>query len=96
MAGTPIADLPREGSLWFEFASDEERLAWIDAQARWPGINMAGLWSEQNSEMRRDPRFIALMDREGVLDLWRDRGPPADCRAEGESFRCGLGKAADG
>ncbi|MEJ2534213.1 MAG: hypothetical protein P8008_01730 [Gammaproteobacteria bacterium] len=87
---------PGGGPFWFYYASTEQRLAWIDGMDRWRGVSMAGLWNDRYIEMRRDPRFIALLDREGVLDLWRERGPPPDCRAEGDTFRCGFGSAADG
>jgi hypothetical protein len=31
-----------------------------------------------------------------VTDLWREIGLPPDCRADGDTWRCGLtGEAAD-
>ena len=54
-----------------------------------PGI--PGLWSNRHVGMRRDPRFIPLMERSGAVELWREVGPPPDCRAEGDSFTCGHG-----
>jgi len=52
---------------------------------------LAGHWSNQHAEMRRDPRFIEVMTRFGFVDLWKNLGPPPDCRADGESFTCGHG-----
>jgi TolB-like protein len=62
-----------------------------------PGVGtLASSWPNRYLEMRRDPRFIQIMVRNGVVDLWRQIGPPPDCRAEGESFTCGLGQADEG
>jgi len=55
-----------------------------------PGI--PGLWSRRHAAMRRDPRFIPLMERFGVVDLWHEIGPPPDCRAEVDAFTCGHGQ----
>jgi hypothetical protein len=53
-------------------------------------------WSADHAVMRRDPRFIEYLRRLGVTELWREIGPPPDCRADGDTWRCGLtGKAAD-
>ena len=57
---------------------------------RLPMPNSSLMWRDEAAEMRRDPRFIQLMEREGYVDLWREIGPPPDCRAEGDSFVCGL------
>ncbi len=55
-------------------------------------INSAFLFSPSTAAMRRDPRFIALVDTLGLVDYWRstgkwpdfcaEPGPPYDCRAE--------------
>ncbi len=50
-----------------------------------------GVWSVRHSAMRRDPRFPALMEKIGAFDLWRELGPPADCRVDGDGFTCGHG-----
>jgi TolB-like protein len=49
------------------------------------------LWNDSYRELRQDPRFVEYMERSGRADVWRELGPPADCRAEAESFRCGYG-----
>ncbi len=41
--------------------------------------------------MRANPRFMQLMEAKGITELWRELGPPPDCRAEGDSFSCGHG-----
>jgi hypothetical protein len=51
----------------------------------------AGLWPNLHAEMRRDPRFIEMMQRFSIVDLWKSLGPPPDCRADGDSFTCGHG-----
>ena len=48
------------------------------------------VWAPEHAAMRRDPRFVDYLDRQGVVDLWREIGPPADCVEEGGTFRCGL------
>ena len=90
LAETPQTAAPH----WRFFVSTEERLAWLDTQGRWGHVSFASFWADDARELRRDPRFIAFLDREGVLDVWRERGPPPDCRAEGDTFRCGLGGAS--
>jgi len=46
--------------------------------------------TDANAPLRADPRFIRFMERQGAFPLWRELGPPADCVADGDSFRCGL------
>jgi tetratricopeptide (TPR) repeat protein len=53
------------------------------------------VWSPEHAPLRRDPRFVAYLRRWGVTDLWREIGPPPDCRAEGDSFVCGLVEARE-
>ena len=66
--------------------------AFYDELAKWDfSPLLIGHWSNQHAEMRRDPRFIEVMARFGFVDLWKNLGPPPDCRAEGETFTCGHG-----
>jgi TolB-like protein len=54
------------------------------------------VWSADQAALRRDPRFVDYLRRQGVTDLWREIGPPPECRADGDTWRCGLtGEAAD-
>ena len=47
-------------------------------------------WTDANAPLRADPRFIRFMEQMGAFLLWRELGPPPDCVAQGDSFRCGL------
>jgi TolB-like protein len=54
------------------------------------------VWAPEHVALRRDPRFVEFLRRQGVTDLWREIGLPPDCRADGDSWRCGLaGEAAN-
>lgn len=57
---------------------------------RWRGEGHAMVWHPRYRAMRADPRFIEIMAQRGRTALWRQLGPPPDCRAQGESFVCGL------
>lgn len=46
------------------------------------------LWIPEMSPFRRDPRFIRLVTRLHLPDIWRVQGPPDLCRRQGESFDC--------
>jgi adenylate cyclase len=46
------------------------------------------LWGAGRQVFRQDPRFIDFLERIGALDVWRELGPPAGCRAEGDTFTC--------
>ncbi|MCK7592728.1 tetratricopeptide repeat protein [Pseudomarimonas salicorniae] len=61
------------------------------ARVRWRGDGHAMVWNPRYRAMRADPRFIEIMAQRGRTELWRQLGPPPDCRAKGESFECGLG-----
>lgn len=47
-------------------------------------------WTDDNAPLRTDSRFIRFMERKGAFPLWRELGPPTDCVADGDGFRCGL------
>jgi TolB-like protein len=49
---------------------------------------MGALFGAGRQAIRNDPRFIDYLDRSAVLDVWRELGPPAGCRAVGETFTC--------
>ena len=50
--------------------------------------SMGGLFGAGYQAIRSDPRFIDYLDRSAILDVWRELGPPAGCRAVGETFTC--------
>lgn len=53
----------------------------------WPSYYML-LWMPEYSEMRRDPAFEDFLKRTRLLDYWRARGFPPQCRAEGDGAVC--------
>lgn len=60
--------------------ADEERI-WLDQ----PGTNMlAFLTSPAAAPLRRDPRYVALAERVGLLEYWRSGRPPDFCRNQPE------------
>jgi adenylate cyclase len=54
---------------------DKDHLAWVHD---W---DMAEAWSPDNAAMRRDPRFVELVERIGMLDYWKQYGFPDGCRS---------------
>ena len=56
--------------------AEEDRI-WIDA----PGANpLAFLTAPVASPLRRDPRYLPLVERTGLLEYWRSGRPPDFCR----------------
>jgi len=55
-----------------------------------PGsVLRADWWSTLRGDaVRRDPRFIALMEDIGLVDFWRQNGWPDLCRQDGERVAC--------
>jgi len=49
---------------------------------------MGGLFGAGLQAIRSDPRFIDYLDRSATLEVWRELGPPAGCRAVNETFTC--------
>jgi hypothetical protein len=49
---------------------------------------MGSLFSAGYQAIRSDSRFIDYLDRSAILDVWRELGPPAGCRAVNETFTC--------
>ena len=45
-------------------------------------------WDPYGAAVRRDPRFVALMDEVGLVNYWRQTGWPRDCRPEAEDVAC--------
>jgi TolB-like protein/Tfp pilus assembly protein PilF len=46
------------------------------------------LWNPFGAAVRRDARFVALMEEVGLVDYWRQAGWPRDCRPEGGGVAC--------
>lgn len=60
--------------------ADEERL-WLDNPHPFP---LAFLTAPSAAPLRRDPRYIALANRVGLLGYWRSGRPPDFCRTRPE------------
>lgn len=67
----------------------EREARWLDHPVKVPPTVLA---SPALREMRRDPRFIALADRVGLLDYWRTRGLPDFCDDRPEPLCRELGR----
>ena len=50
-------------------------------------------WHSRFAAMRASPHFVPGLERLGLTGVWQAMGPPADCRAEGDTFVCGLGES---
>ena len=68
-----------------------QRLLESGKHLRWKGEGHAMVWHPRYRAMRADPRFVEIMAQRGRTELWRQLGPPPDCRAKGETFECGVG-----
>jgi TolB-like protein len=54
-----------------------------------PNLAVVGaIWGAGYRSLHQDPRFIDFLALQGVLDVWRELGPPKGCRAEGDTFTC--------
>lgn len=60
--------------------ADEERI-WLDMDARAASAYLSG---PSAAPMRRDPRYMALAERVGLLEYWRSGRPPDFCRKNPE------------
>jgi TolB-like protein len=83
-----IETLGLDGSIFLR--NPEPALQFIAASA--PGEigwgAMGGLFGAGLQAIRSDPRFIDYLDRSATLEVWRELGPPAGCRAVNETFTC--------
>jgi hypothetical protein len=70
----------------------EEALALMDEITRESpdDLDLGLLWIPEAALIRRDPRFGDIMKRVGLVNYWKQYGPPDDCRLEGEVLRCGF------
>ena len=83
-----IEALGRDGAVYLN--NPEPALQYIAASApgeiRWG--KLGALFGAGYKAIQSDPRFIGYLDRSGILDVWRELGPPAGCRAVNETFTC--------
>lgn len=75
---TPFLKNP-EPALQFIAASAPGEIKW--------GM-LGGLFGAGYQAIQNDPRFIDYLDRSAILEVWRELGPPAACRAVKETFTC--------
>ena len=61
------------------------------AQAEWLAPSFGVVWAEPFTDLRQDARFVPALEHFGIPELWHAKGPPPDCRAEGDSYTCGHG-----
>ena len=52
------------------------------------GANWGGLWVPEMRPFRQDPRFQAFVTRLGLMDYWKQYGPPDDCELSGGKLTC--------
>jgi hypothetical protein len=46
------------------------------------------LWLPEMRPFRRDPRFQAFATRMGLMDYWKQNGPPDDCDLKNGHLAC--------
>ena len=52
------------------------------------GFYWMGLWIPEMRSFRRDPRFQAFVDRLGLMEYWKQYGPPDDCELRNGKLIC--------
>jgi TolB-like protein len=53
-----------------------------------PGLAAMSFWLPEMSAFRQDPRFQPLVTRLGLLDYWRQYGPPDNCDIKDGKLTC--------
>ena len=53
-------------------------------------LSLALIWTPEAADLRQDPRFGEIMARVGLVDYWKQYGPPDDCRLDDTTLRCGF------
>jgi hypothetical protein len=57
-------------------------------EAAVPGSAAAVLWAPEMRAFRQDPRFQALVTRLGLMEYWKQHGPPDDCDLKDGTLSC--------
>jgi Tfp pilus assembly protein PilF len=52
------------------------------------GLTLGALWIPEMREFRQDPRFSALADRLGLIEYWKEYGPPDNHELQGRKLIC--------
>jgi hypothetical protein len=82
--------------LYAELGAVDELYDEVNRQLRADGgaypqiIAIGTLWAPQMRPLRQDPRFQALVGRLGLMDYWRQAGPPDGCTLVGPQLSCGF------
>lgn len=63
-------------------------LAEQPSDAAMTGEAANGLWRPEMRAFRQDARFRALAERLGLIDYWRQYGPPDDCDLRADKLTC--------
>jgi hypothetical protein len=50
------------------------------------GLFLPWIWLPELLPLRRDPRFQQLAQGLGLIDYWKQYGPPDECQLEGETL----------
>ncbi len=72
---------PHLTPLFFEVAALSEKQ---DTFWYWPNV-----WMADCADVWAAPEFIPFVERNGLVEYWREVGWPIACRPQGESFTCG-------
>ena len=51
-------------------------------------LHVSYLWLLRGGPIRKDPRFLELMETIGLVEFWKAHGPPDFCEPDGDSFVC--------
>jgi TolB-like protein len=51
-------------------------------------LDVTAFWQFRGGPIRKDPRFLELMQTIGLLDFWKAHGPPDFCEADGDALVC--------
>jgi TolB-like protein len=63
----------------------------LDSGGQFGTINaglLFSLWTPESRQFRTDPRFQNLVRRLGLMDYWKQYGPPQDCQIQGGKLVC--------
>ena len=70
-------------------SSPDDRLATAEFALRTPLTPFKTvIWAPGNREFRQTPQFQTFLTRTGIIDYWRARGFPTQCRPAGDGATC--------
>ena len=65
--------------------SDEAYVLIDELEQKGRQLNLRGIWWHSNREARMDPRLTVVARRRGMIDYWREFGPPDNCNLDAEN-----------